>query len=74
MTSACRVFIDYAMLEMELNRVEIRCATENLSSRAIPERLGFVLEGIVREAEKLPSGYVHHAVYGMLRREWNMLR
>lgn len=74
MTSACRAFIDYAMLEMDLNRVEIRCATGNKASRAIPQRLGFVLEGIIREAEKLPSGYVNHAVYGMLRSEWNMLR
>jgi ribosomal-protein-serine acetyltransferase len=73
MTSAVRVFVDYALLEMELNRVEIRCATGNVSSRAIPQRLGFVLEGVVREAEKLPSGYVNHAVYGLLRSEWQLL-
>ncbi|KAA8998364.1 GNAT family N-acetyltransferase [Paenibacillus spiritus] len=73
MTAACRVFVDYALLEMELNRVEIRCATGNRSSRAIPERLGFVLEGVIREAEKLPDGYVHHAVYGLLRSEWKLL-
>ncbi|AKG37888.1 GNAT family N-acetyltransferase [Paenibacillus durus] len=74
MTSACRVFIDHALMEMELNRVEIRCATGNTPSRAIPQRLGFVLEGVIREAELLPSGYVNHAVYGMLRSEWKMLR
>lgn len=74
MTSACRVFIDHALLEMDLNRVEIRCATGNASSRAIPERLGFVLEGVIREAEKLPYGYVNHAVYGMLRSEWKLIR
>ena len=73
MTSACRVFVDYALLEMELNRIEIRCATGNISSRAIPERLGFVLEGVVRQSEKLPDGYVNHAVYGLLRNEWQLL-
>lgn len=73
MTSACRVLVDYALLELELNRVEIRCATSNTPSRAIPERLGFVLEGIVRQAEKLPAGYVNHAVYGLLRSEWKLL-
>lgn len=73
MTSACRVLVDYALLEMELQRVEIRCATTNTSSRAIPERLGFVLEGVIRQAEKLPDGYVNHAVYGLLRSEWQLL-
>jgi ribosomal-protein-serine acetyltransferase len=74
MTSACRTFVDYALIDMDLNRVEIRCATGNHRSRAIPERLGFVLEGIVREAEKLPQGYVNHAVYGMIQSEWKLLR
>jgi ribosomal-protein-serine acetyltransferase len=74
MTSACRTFIDYALMEMHLNRVEIRCATGNYRSRAIPERLGFVLEGIVREAEKLPQGYVNHAIYGMILSEWIQVR
>lgn len=73
MTSACRVLVDYALLEMELQRVEIRCATGNSSSREIPKRLGFVLEGIIRQAEKLPDGYVNHAVYGLLRSEWQLL-
>ncbi|WP_054958056.1 GNAT family N-acetyltransferase [Paenibacillus dakarensis] len=73
-TSACRAFTDHALMRMGLNRVEIRCATTNRRSRAIPERLGFVLEGIIREAEKLPQGYVNHAVYGMIRSEWIRMR
>jgi len=73
MTSACRVFVDYALLEMELQRVEIRCATGNAASRAIPERLGFILEGVTRQVEKLPDGYVNHAIYGLLRSEWKLL-
>lgn len=74
MTSACRAFVDHALIELDLHRVEIHCATGNRRSRGIPERLGFVLEGIIREAEKLPSGYVNHAVYGMLQKEWKQLR
>ncbi|SEU12920.1 GNAT family N-acetyltransferase [Paenibacillus sp. NFR01] len=73
MTSACRAFVDYALLELELNRVEIRSATGNQASRAIPERLGFIFEGVIRQAEKLPGGYVNHAVYGLLRSEWKRL-
>jgi ribosomal-protein-serine acetyltransferase len=70
MTKACRSIVDYAFDEWHLNRVEIRCAMENLKSRAIPERLGFKTEGILREAEWLYDHYVDHVVYGMLAKQW----
>jgi ribosomal-protein-serine acetyltransferase len=70
MTKACRFVVDYAFVELKLNRVEIRCATGNHKSRAIPERLGFKLEGTVRQAEWLYDHFVEHAVYGLLASEW----
>ncbi|MCQ4088090.1 GNAT family N-acetyltransferase [Saccharibacillus sp. JS10] len=74
MTLALRPLIDHAFMEMELNRIEIRCAVTNTRSRGVPERLGFTLEGIVRQAEKLDDGYIDHALYGLLRQEWNFRR
>jgi ribosomal-protein-serine acetyltransferase len=53
MTKACEGFFKYGFKELGLNRIEIRVATENEKSRAIPERLGFVEEGKIREAEWL---------------------
>jgi len=70
MTKACKLFIDYAFGELKLNRIEVRCAEGNSKSRAIPERLGFVKEGIIREAEWLYDHYVDNVVYGKLSREW----
>lgn len=70
MTKACRVFIDYALIDLKLNRVEIRCAENNYKSKAIPERLGFKTEGIIREAEWLYDHYVDHVIYGVLAKEW----
>lgn len=71
MTKACRQFVDYAFNTFGLNRVEIRCAEDNLKSRAIPEKLGFTKEGIIRDGELLNYGYVNCVVYGVLKREWS---
>jgi ribosomal-protein-serine acetyltransferase len=70
MTRAVRGLIDYGFYELELNRIEIRAAVENKKSRAIPERLSFQQEGMIRQAEWLYDHFVDHAVYGILRAEW----
>ncbi|WAA13530.1 GNAT family N-acetyltransferase [Fervidibacillus halotolerans] len=71
MTKSTKFLTDYAFSHLNMNRVEIAAAVENKKSRAIPERLGFQLEGIRREAEWLYDHYVDHAIYGMLKREWD---
>jgi ribosomal-protein-serine acetyltransferase len=63
-----------AFEDLKLNRVTIQCAVGNTRSRAIPERLGFTMEGVLREAECLYGRYVDLAVYGMLRRDWERTR
>jgi ribosomal-protein-serine acetyltransferase len=62
--------IDYLFRRRGLHRVEMQCAVENVRSRAIPERLGFRLEGIRRESHRITTQFVDQAVYGMLAREW----
>ncbi len=70
MTKACKAMAAYAFDEWRLNKVEIRCATANTQSCAIPQRLGFTLEGIIRQAEWLYDHYVDLKVFGMLESEW----
>jgi len=70
MTTVVRAVLDYAFYEWELHRVEIDCAPENRRSRAIPERLGFREEGVLREAELVGGRYLDSVVYGMLDQEW----
>jgi ribosomal-protein-serine acetyltransferase len=69
-TRACRVLIDVAFGEIGLHRVVIRAGLENGRSRAIPERLGFTEEGIVREEGRGSRGFYDLVVYGLLDREW----
>jgi len=64
---------DYAFRHQDCNRVILQCAVGNVKSRAVPERLGFAQEGILREAEWLYDHYVDLVVYSMLKRTW-MLR
>ena len=73
-TKACGALIDWAFREWHLNRVEIRCATENTRSRSVPERLGFTQEGTLRGAEWLYGDFADLAVYGMLADEWREKR
>jgi ribosomal-protein-serine acetyltransferase len=70
MTRACRALVTYAFREQRLHRVEIRAAPANRRSRAIPERLGFRQEGVLRDAEWLYDHHVDLVVYGMLADEW----
>lgn len=69
-TTVCRRLIDHAFRELRLERVQIRCASENLRSRAIPENLGFKQEGVIRRCESLPDRTVDLVIYGMLKDEW----
>lgn len=69
-TTACRALIAHAFDDARLNRVEIRCAVGNRRSRAIPHRLGFRQEGILRDAEWLYDHFVDHVVYATLVTDW----
>lgn len=70
-TKVCRALVTYAFDHYHLNKVEIHCATGNTRSRAIPERLGFTQEGIIRQAERFADHYNDLVIYGMLASEWN---
>jgi ribosomal-protein-serine acetyltransferase len=69
-TDACRALIEHAFDAWELNRVEIHCAPGNKKSCAIPERLGFELEGVLRKAQLIGGKYLDTNVYGLLARDW----
>ncbi|WP_026772418.1 MULTISPECIES: GNAT family N-acetyltransferase [Sediminibacillus] len=70
MSRSVKALTSYGFDRLDLNRIEIRAAAENVKSRAIPEKLGFTKEGCIRQAEWLYDHFVDHVVYGMLATEW----
>ena len=70
-TSCVEFLVSYAFEKLGINKVNIPVAEGNKKSRAIPERLSFVNEGVEREAEYLYGRYVNHIRYSVLRDEWN---
>ena len=69
MASAVREMLSIGFYDLELNRIEIHCATSNVKSRAIPERLGFIQEGVLRSSEKVNGRFLDNAIYGLLKNE-----
>jgi ribosomal-protein-serine acetyltransferase len=73
-TRCCAAMLDYIFDELGLHRAEIRCGTSNLRSCAIPARLGFLREGVAREAEWVNDRWVDLVVWGILEEDWRRSR
>ncbi|MGV3464945.1 MAG: GNAT family N-acetyltransferase [Heyndrickxia sp.] len=63
--------LHYLFGTLKINRAEIQCAFSNHRSIAIPERLGFVKEGIKRDGQWLYDHYEDIVTYSMLSKDWN---
>ena len=73
-TKSCNSMIDYAFKSLEVKKVEIRVASENIPSQRVCERLGFTLEGLIRNSENLHGTIVSHNIYGLTENEHNKNR
>jgi ribosomal-protein-serine acetyltransferase len=71
MTESCRSLINYGFTTLKLDRVVIACDTANHRSGAIPLRLGFTHEGVIRDAEWLYNKSRDHDIYALLAGEWH---
>ncbi len=70
MTACARALTNLALCDLGLNRVEMRCAVENRTSRAVPERLGYAQEGTARDDMVVGGKNLDCVVYAALAREW----
>ena len=67
MTRVCRALIGVAFNELGMHKVQISAATGNRRSRALCERLGATLEGVITRAGVVNGVTLDHAVYRIHR-------
>jgi ribosomal-protein-serine acetyltransferase len=70
MTRSVKAFVGHAFGELRLHRIEIWADPENVKSCAIPERLKFRKEGVLRDKFYYGNDYGDAAVYAVLSTEW----
>ena len=66
MTTAVKDIIEIGQEFYGIEKFDIRAATQNARSRAIPERLGFQHEGTIRRAEHVYDKCFDHEIYGLV--------
>lgn len=70
MHQALQALIDYALGPLGLNRIEADIDPRNASSAKSLERLGFKMEGVLRERWIVAGEVSDTAYYGLLKKEW----
>lgn len=69
-TNSAESLIRYAFQKLNINRVQIKVAVGNRKSAAIPQRLGFKLEGIERNGELHGQKFLDLEVYSLLKKDY----
>lgn len=69
-TEAMAAFIDFSFSTLNLRRLEATVDVRNVASNKLLERLGFVLEGVLRERWLAASELQNINLHGLLKREW----
>jgi [ribosomal protein S5]-alanine N-acetyltransferase len=73
-TEALHAILRYAFVEMELNRVEAVISPDNVASRALLKKLGFVQEGYLRQRIFQRGSFHDDVFYGLLCTEYMQTR
>jgi ribosomal-protein-serine acetyltransferase len=70
-TMAVSAFVNYLFTRVGLNKLEIRFVADNSRSAKLADRLGFKVEGVIRESCVMNGLVKDMVVTGLLKKEWN---
>lgn len=69
-TEAIRLMLDYGFNSLNLHRVELMVVDYNKRARKAYKNIGFVEEGVKREAVFIDGKYHDTIMMGILKKEW----
>ena len=69
-TDAVRLIVRFAFETLQLHRVEAACLPENLASRRVLEKAGFVREGYARLYLRIAGAWRDHLTFALLREDF----
>lgn len=67
---ACRAAINFGFTQMLVNRIEACPLAANIASSQLLQKLGFTLEGTLRQRVYFRGASIDQLYYGMLREDW----
>lgn len=70
-TEAARLAVTHGFDELRLHRISATILAQNVASKRVVEKLGFVHEGTKRDDAFLDGAYADREVYAVLRDEWD---
>jgi len=69
-TEATSQIVKYGFSELGLNRIEAQCNVNNPGSYRVMEKLGLVMEGVLRKQLKIKGEYLDQRMYSILRSDF----
>ncbi|MEU8612731.1 GNAT family protein [Actinoplanes sp. NPDC048791] len=69
-TEAARLLVGYGLEQLGLHRIALEVYSFNPRARRAYEKVGFVAEGVLRDALRTPQGWVDATVMAILADDW----
>ena len=70
-TEAARAIVQFGFAALNVHRIWAWCIADNVASARVLEKLGFRLEGRLREKEYFKGRWWDTLMYGLLEDEWH---
>ncbi len=69
-TEAVARILRFGFEELRMHRIVVRIGVGNHPSERVAKKLGFRLEGTLRDEVKVGSKWIDHTIWGLLESEW----